>query len=72
MLRPSHADDARQPLRAAGGGDDAKAKLRLAELRGLGGDPQIARERELAAATEGISVDSRNGRPRKSLHAGAQ
>ena len=46
------ADRARQALRAAGAGDDAELDLGLAELRGVGGDDDVAHHRQLAAAAE--------------------
>ena len=50
MLRPAEPDDAREPLRGAGTGDDAETELRLAELRGIGCKADVARQRELAPA----------------------
>src|SRR5207247_5906298 len=46
------ADRACQPLRAAGAGQDAEVDLRLAELRSLRRDDQVAQHGELAAAAE--------------------
>src|SRR5205085_10350206 len=48
-------DRARQPLRAARAGDDPEAGLGLAEARRLGGDDQVARHGELAAAAEAVA-----------------
>ncbi len=59
MLGPAHADDPRQPLRAAGGRNDAEAEFRLAELRRLGRNADVARQRQLAAAAERVAVDRR-------------
>src|SRR5205814_9533807 len=50
-------DRSRQPLRAARTRDDPEAGLRLAEARRLGGDDQVARQRELAAAAEAVARD---------------
>ena len=71
MFRPAEADNARQALSAAGGGDNPKAELRLAEFRGLRGDPDVARQRQLEPAAERVAVDRRDRRPRKSLDRGA-
>ena len=65
-------DDARQPLRGPGAGDDPEAELRLAESGVIRGDADVARERELAAASERVAVDGRDRRPRKPLHRGKQ
>jgi hypothetical protein len=46
------ADGARQALRAAGAGQGAQLDLRLAELRGVGGDDHVAHHRQLAAAAQ--------------------
>ena len=46
------ADEAGQPLRAAGAGDDAELDLGLAEFGGVGGEDEIAHHREFAAAAE--------------------
>ncbi len=56
------ADGAGQPLRAAGAGNDPEPGLGLAELRRLGGDDQVARHRELAAAAEAVARDGRDER----------
>src|SRR6266480_1846895 len=57
VLRNAEAADPRQPLRPTPAGEDAQVDLRLAELGGRGRVPQIARERELAAASERKAVD---------------
>ena len=54
------ADDPRQPLRAGVAGDEPEIDFRLAELRGVGGDPDRARHRELAAAAQREAVDRGN------------
>ena len=55
-------DGAGQPLRAAGAGNDPEPGLGLAELRRLGGDDQVARHRQLAAAAEAVAGDGRDER----------
>src|SRR5436305_502606 len=70
MLRPAETDNTGKALRGAGAGNDAEAELRLTELRALGGDPHVARQRQLAAAAKRIAVDRGNGRPRKPLEPG--
>ena len=56
------ADQARQPLGAAEAGDDPELDLGLAEDRRLGGDPDVAGHRQLAAAAERDRVDRRDRR----------
>ena len=46
------ADRAGQPLRAADAGNDAELDFRLAELRVVGGDDEVALHGEFAAAAE--------------------
>ena len=46
------ADQAGQPLRAAGARHDAELDLRLAELGGVGGDDEVAHHGQFAAAAE--------------------
>src|SRR5438445_3087293 len=46
-----------ETLRGAPARDDAEQDLRLAELRVVRGDAQVARERELAPAAERVAVD---------------
>ncbi len=50
------ADEAREALRPAVSGDEAELHLRLAELRVLAGDAEVARHRELAAAAQREAV----------------
>src|ERR1700694_106545 len=47
---------ARPALRAAGARDDAEIDLRLSESRGVAGNDQVAHQRELAAAAQGVAV----------------
>ena len=56
------ADRARQPLRAADAGNDAELDLGLAELRGVGGDDDVALHDQLAAAAERKARDRRDHR----------
>ena len=51
------AHGSREALRPAGAGDDPEARLRLAELGGLGGDDQVAGHRQLAAAAQAVARD---------------
>src|SRR5262249_9027807 len=60
--RPRPPAGPRESLRAARARHDAEVDLRLPELRGLRGDDQVARHRELAAAAEAIAGDGRNER----------
>jgi hypothetical protein len=46
-----------QPDQSAGGGEQSTPHLRQPEPRLIGGDHQVARERELGAATERVPVD---------------
>ena len=56
------AGDARQPLRAAGAGDQPETRLGQPEARILRGQHDVARERELAAAAEAPAVHRRDDR----------
>ena len=49
-LRLAHR--AGQPLGATGAGQNAEIDLRLAELRGIGGEDEVAHHRQLAAAAQ--------------------
>ena len=62
------ADEARQPLRAAAARDQAELDLRLAELRVLGRDPDVARHRELEPAAEAVAVDRGDDRRPARVH----
>jgi len=57
LERPAGADEARQPLRAAVTGDDAQLRFRQPHHRVVAGEPHVAGERQLAAATESVAVD---------------
>ena len=57
LLRAAEADDRGQPRGAADVGDDPELDLGQAELRVLGGDPQVAAERDLQRAAEAGAVD---------------
>ena len=54
--------NARQPLAAADAGHHAELDLRLAELRGVGGQDQVAHHGEFAAAAEGVARHRRDDR----------
>src|SRR5439155_1288758 len=56
--RARKADEARQPLRTAGGRDEAEARLGQAEadVGRIRGDPRVARERDLESASERRAV----------------
>ena len=57
VQRAAHPDDARQALRAAVDERHAPAALGEAERRALGGDPQVAPQRELEAAGQAPAAD---------------
>src|SRR5438067_2612218 len=61
---PGLADQARQPLRPAGSGDDPERRLRLADLGApvLDHHPVVAAEGQLAAAAQGMAVDAGDNR----------
>src|SRR3546814_14467356 len=54
----------REAKGAARRGEQPDLDLRQRELRGVGGDDQVAHQRELAAAAEGEAVDRADDRPR--------
>src|SRR6185295_11216794 len=60
--RVTLADQPRQSLRAAVTGGDAELDLRLAELRGVARDSQVARHGELATAAQRVAVHSGDNR----------
>ncbi len=64
VQRTLEADEARQALRAATGGQDAQVYLRLSErhTRGVGCDAEVARQRQLEPAAERGTADRRDSR----------
>ena len=64
VLGLGRADEAGRALRAATAREDAELDLGEAEARRVGGDAQVARQRELEAAAEREPVDRRDHRPR--------
>jgi hypothetical protein len=62
VLRPARPDQPGEPLRPARARDDPEAGLRLAELRRLGGDNQVAGHCQLAAAAQAESGHRRDER----------
>ena len=64
------ADQPRQPLGAAGAGDQAEADFRQAELGFVGRDAQVAGEREFEAAAERGAADLGDGHLRQGFDLG--
>ena len=64
VLGPGRTDQAGQPLGAAAAGDDPEQDLGLAELGGVADDPEVAGQRQLAAAAEGVAGHRGDGDPR--------
>ena len=64
LLGLRRADEPRRALRAAAAGEDAELDLGEAEAGGVGGDAQVARQRELQPAAEREPVDRRDHRTR--------
>lgn len=62
------ADDAGQPLGPAPAGNDTEVDLRLADDGVLGGDPQVAGQREFTPAAEGVAVDRGDDRRGERLY----
>ncbi len=56
------ADEPRQPLRRAGARQDADRDLRLTETGRLGGEDEVAHQRQLAAAAERVAGDGSDDR----------
>jgi hypothetical protein len=56
------ADEGGEPPGRPGAGQDAEIWLRIAELRGRAGHPDVARVCELGAAAKRIAVDCGDGR----------
>ena len=72
LLGPARADEAGEALRPAAARDDAEQDLGLAEHRPRAGDAVVARQRQLAAATERVAADrarSRTGAARRARRA---
>ena len=67
VLRAAEADEAREPLRAAGAGDHPEPDLGEAELGVLGGDAEVAGERELEPDAEAVARMPRDHRLREAL-----
>ena len=65
-------DQPGQPLGPTRAGDDPEPDLGQAELRVLGHDAEVARERELAPAAERVAVDGRQHRFRDLLQVAAR
>ena len=65
--RGLHADQPRQPLRAAGAGDDAQRHLGQAEARAGRHEPDVARQRHFQPAPRGNAVNGRDHRLAGSL-----
>ena len=57
VLGPGRADQAGQPLRPAGPGDDAEQDLGLADPGPLPRDPEVGGQRELQAAAQRVAGD---------------
>ena len=66
--RRLRADQARQPLRAAGAGEDADQHLGQPDLGARHRDPVMAGERGFETAAERIAVDRRDHRLRALVH----
>src|SRR6056297_1230005 len=66
-LRRLVADEPREPLGAAPPRNDTQIDLGLPEHGALRGDPEVARQRQLAPAAEGVAVDGRDRRRRERL-----
>ena len=64
LLGPRRPDQAGQPLGAAAAGEDPEQDLREADPRGVAGDAQVARERDLEPAAERVATDRGDHRPR--------
>ena len=64
LLGARRADEPGQPLRAARARDDAEQDLGLPDARVVGGDAQVARDRELEAAAERVPPDRGDDRTR--------
>src|SRR5262249_20772089 len=65
FLRFCHTHETRKSLRSTCSGNDADLDLRLAESRVLGGQPEVAGERQLAPTATAIAVNRGDRRLRK-------
>ncbi len=70
LQRLRHADETRQPLRAAGAGEQAEVHLGQPELRRRDGHPVVRAQRNFESAAEGRAVDRGDHRDRGVLHRG--
>lgn len=70
--RAGGADPAGQQLGAAAAGDDADGHLGQADHGRTVGDDQVAGERQLEAAAEGVTVHRGDGRHRQVEHTGVR
>src|SRR5262249_41675059 len=70
LARATDADPPHQPLRSAEPGDEAEVDLRLPEARSLGGDDEVAGERELEPSAERDAADGGHHRDRQRFEAG--
>ena len=64
LERDAAGEETGEPLGAARAGQQAELDLGHTEARAIGGDPEIARERELEPAAEGGAVDGGDRRLR--------
>lgn len=62
ILRARRADQARQPLRPAGAGDDPQQYFWLTDFNVVTDDSQVATQGQLQTATQGVSRDGGDGR----------
>ena len=72
LERLAAADEARQPLRASAARDDGEVDLGQSQVRVLGGDPDVAGQRELEAAAQREAADGRDDGLGAALHLGAE
>ena len=70
VLRPAEADQAREPLRPARARDHPDRHLGEAELDVVGGEPEVAGERELEPDAEDVPLEPRDHRLRAALGRG--
>ncbi len=67
VLRTPEPDETCEPLRAARAGDHPDRHLRESELEVVGGEPEVAGERELEPDAEAVAVKRRDHRLRAAL-----